>query len=460
MSDTVKALIKERVHEILPGDVFISNNPFRGGSHLPDITAVCPVFSGQGELIFFTAVRGHHADIGGSVPGSLPPFADHINDEGVIIDNILLVRDGRFEEKALKKLFADHPHPVRNIEERFADLRAQVASCLKGVSELKAVIERYGLNTVTRYMRYIQDNAEYSVKRALASFLGDKMNFASSFSDVLDDGSPITVKISIEERDGKRPESIRAVIDFTGTGPQHEHDNLNAPLSVTRSAVLYVLRLLTNVDIPLNSGCLKPIELIVPEGSLLNPRYPAPVASGNVETSQRVVDVLLGAFDAAAASQGTMNNLLFEIEGDTPYYETIAGGAGGSEGCKGASGVQVHMTNTRMTDPEVLEHRHPHVRIREFNLRRGSGGDGKYRGGDGVIREIEFLKPATVTVISERRMSAPYGIKGGNPGKRGENVLKRADGSLKVIPQRAEIHINEGESIIVKTPGGGGWGAT
>lgn len=457
MSDTVRALIAERGDKIQPGDVYISNNPYQGGSHLPDITAICPVFSDDEAIIFFTAARGHHADIGGSVPGSIPSFAGHIRDEGVIIDNVLLVRDGRFQDGTLRSIFNDHPHPVRNMQERIADLKAQVASCHKGVSGLKTVIGRYGLDMVVTYMRFIQENAEYSVKRALSLFLQERSSFSASFSDMLDDGSPLTVKISVE-RGEHPPETVCAVIDFTGTGDQHEHDNLNAPLSVTRSAVLYVVRLITGEDIPLNSGCLNPIDLIVPEGSLINPTYPVPVASGNVETSQRIVDVLMGAFGIAAASQGTMNNLLFEIEGDMPYYETIAGGAGGTEGCKGASGVQVHMTNTRMTDPEVLEHRHPFVRVAEFRLRNWSGGSGKYRGGDGVIRALKFLKPATVTVISERRVSVPYGMEGGGAGKRGENFLKTRDGLLKVLPHRAEIHINEEETIIIKTPGGGGFG--
>jgi 5-oxoprolinase (ATP-hydrolysing) len=281
--------------------------------------------------------------------------------------------------------------------------------------------------------------------------------FESSFEDYLDDGTAIRVKITIS-KGNRPPHTVKAVIDFTGTGTQHLYDNLNAPFSVTRSAVLYVLRLITNIDIPLNSGCMRPVDIIIPEGSILNPEYPAPVASGNVETSQRVVDVLLGALRIASASQGTMNNLLFEAEGDFPYYETIAGGSGATEGCPGASGVQVHMTNTRITDPEIIEYRHPDVRIMQFSLRRGSGGKGLYRGGDGVIREILFLKPAIVSMLSERRKYKPYGIQGGDQGECGENILKKADGKIIKLSHRVSMKIDKGDSIIIKTPGGGGFG--
>jgi 5-oxoprolinase (ATP-hydrolysing) len=457
MSDTVRAVIEDNGNSMRHGDVYLTNNPYRGGSHLPDMTVVCPVFSEKGEIMFFTAARGHHSDIGGATPGSMPPNASHIDEEGVLVDNFLLIRDGVFREGELRDLLSGHAYPVRNIDDRVNDLRAQVASCRKGVEELRRVIKQYGWQMVKEYMGHIQDNAEYMVKRALLGFVGRKNTFEAVFEDRMDDGFPIRVRVTIEGGDDP-PDTLRAVIDFTGTGGLHETGNLNAPFSVTRSAVLYVLRALMNTDIPLNSGCLRPVEIIVPPGTILNPAYPAPVASGNVETSQRVVDVLLGAFGVAAASQGTMNNLLFEVEGETPYYETIAGGAGAVENCPGASGVQVHMTNTRMTDPEVLEFRHPGIRLDQFSLRKGSGGSGKFPGGEGVIREIRFLKPGTVSILSERRLFAPYGIEGGGPGEKGENLLKRGDGKIDELGHRQVLNVNAGESIIIKTPGGGGYG--
>jgi 5-oxoprolinase (ATP-hydrolysing) len=457
MSGTVKAIIEDKRKSMKPGDIYLSNNPYRGGSHLPDLTVVEPVFSLGGEIIFFVASRGHHADIGGKTPGSLPPTASHIDEEGVLIDGVLILRDGKFREKELIEILSKHRYPARNMEERISDLRAQMASCRKGRKELEAVIDRHGWDTVKDYMGYVQKNAEYAVKKALFKFLGGKDKFEAAFEDSLDDGTQIKVMLTITAGTNP-PETLRAKIDFTGTGPQHTTDNLNAPLPVTRSAVLYVLRTITEEDIPLNSGCLKPVDIIVPAGTLLNPSYPAPVGSGNVETSQRVVDVLLGSLGIAAASQGTMNNLLFEVEDEVPYYETIAGGSGATGGCPGASGVQVHMTNTRITDPEILEFRHPGIRLERFGLRKGSGGKGLYPGGDGVVREIKFLKPAKVSVITERRVHAPYGMAGGGCGKRGENLLKEVDGRTIRLGQRSFLEVNKGESIIIKTPGGGGYG--
>ncbi|OGW36816.1 MAG: hypothetical protein A2Y97_06085 [Nitrospirae bacterium RBG_13_39_12] len=457
MVDTVKGIIEDHRGAIKPGDIFLSNNPYKGGSHLPDITVICPVFSYAGEIIFFTASRGHHADIGGTTPGSIPPYVEHIDEEGILIDSFLLVREGMIREKEIRRIFTQHKYPVRNINERILDLKAQIASCQRGVKELKEVIKRYGLDTVKNYMNFIQENASFSVKQALYQFLEGKNIFMSAFEDYLDDGSSIKVKITITGETGN-PETVKAVIDFAGTCPQHLKDNLNTPLSVTRSAVLYVLRSITGTDIPLNSGCLEPINIIVPEGSILNPAYPAPVASGNVETSQRIVDVLLGALKVAAASQGTMNNLLFEIEGGYPYYETIAGGSGATDGCAGASGVQIHMTNTKITDPEILELRYHDVMLERFTLRRGSGGKGLYPGGDGVIRELKFLKPATVTIISERRNYEPYGMNGGENGEKGVNLLKKSEGKIIKLPHRIELKVEPGDSIIIETPGGGGFG--
>jgi 5-oxoprolinase (ATP-hydrolysing) len=458
MTDAVKGIIEDYQDNMSPGDVFVSNNPYKGGSHLPDITVICPFFSDEGTIIFFTAARGHHADIGGITPGSLPPYIEHINEEGILIDSFLLLRNGHFRDAEIRNILTHHPHPARNIHERILDLKAQIASCRRGIKELKGVIKRYGLETVLSYMDFIRENASFSIKQALSRFLQQNMTFKSSFEDLLDDGSPIKATVQIIRGDNP-PETMQAVIDFTGTGPQHTTDNLNAPLAVTRSAILYVLRCLAHIDLPLNSGCLKPIKIIVPDGSLLNPSYPAPVASGNVETSQRIVDVLLGALKVSAASQGTMNNLIFQVEGDFPYYETIAGGSGALDGCPGASGVQVHMTNTRITDPEILEYRHPDIRIEKFTLRRGSGGKGSFPGGNGVIREITYLKPATVSIISERRNYEPYGMNGGKNGKRGVNLLKKANGEIISLPHRVVLKVDTGDSIIIETPGGGGFGA-
>lgn len=457
MTDAVRGVIEDYREKMKPGDVFVSNNPYKGGSHLPDITVICPVFSDEGKIIFFTASRGHHADIGGITPGSLPPNVEHIDDEGILIDSFLLVRDGRFRETEIRHMLTNHAHPARNIHERILDLKAQIASCQRGVKELKGVINRYGLETVLNYMDFIQENANFSTKQALSHFVQHTKTFTSSFEDFLDDGSPIKATIRITSGNNP-PDTIQAVIDFTGTSPQHMKDNLNTPLSVTRSAVLYVLKSIAGMDIPLNSGCLQPIKIIVPEGSLVNPSYPAPVASGNVETSQRIVDVLLGALKVSAASQGTMNNLVFEVEGDFPYYETIAGGSGAMDGCPGTSGVQVHMTNTRITDPEILEYRHPGIRLVRFTLRKGSGGKGMYPGGNGVIREIVYLKPATVSIISERRNYEPYGMNGGANGKCGINLLKKANGEIIRLSHRVVLNVDAGDSIVIKTPGGGGFG--
>ena len=457
MADTVKTVLQECASEMSPGDMIVTNNPYKGGSHLPDITVVCPLYSEKGEIRFLTAVRGHHADIGGATPGSMPAEAFHISEEGVLIDNLWLVRGDVFQEKAVIRALSSGAYPARNLTERVFDLQAQVAACQKGVGELQRVIERFGWARVEEYMGFIQDNAAHAVRQALCRFLVENDSFGASFEDQLDDGTPIAVKVGIEG--GSRPpETASAVIDFTGTGPYHTSDNLNTPLAVTRSAVLYVLRLITGSDIPLNSGCLEPIEIRVPENSILNAPPPTPVASGNVETSQRIVDVLLGALQVSAASQGTMNNLLFQVDGEAPYYETIAGGSGAGATCPGASGVQVHMTNTRITDPEILEFRHPGVRLEKFTLRSRSGGEGCFRGGDGVVRALRFLKPATVSVISERRVYPPYGMAGGADGARGRNLHQKVSGEILELAHRVTFRPEAGERLIIETPGGGGYG--
>jgi len=456
MADTLGAVISEHGSTMRPGDAYLSNNPYKGGSHLSDLTVVRPVFM-DGRLAFFTAARGHHADIGGLTPGSMPPNATEIAEEGVLFDAMLIARQGRFMEAGLRERLAGHRYPARNIEERISDIRAQMAACAQGKAGLNAAVARYGTAVVGEYMGHVQKNAEDATRRALCKFLGPDGAFAREFEDSLDDGTPIRVGIRIDGG-ARPPASLSAVIDFSGTGAAHARDNLNAPLPVVRSAVLYVLRAVIDEEIPLNSGCLRPVRIVVPRGSLLNPEPPAPVASGNVETSQRIVDVLLGALGVAAASQGTMNNLLFMVEGSSPYYETIAGGAGATAQRNGASGVQVHMTNTRITDPEVLEIRQDGVRLVRFSLRRGSGGDGRMRGGDGLVREILFKRPAEVTIISERRVSTPYGMDGGGCGRSGENLVRGADGEIRRLGHRAFVRLDAGESIIIKTPGGGGFG--
>lgn len=457
MADTVKAIYTENRDTMKSGDIYLTNNPYKGGSHLPDLTIICPVYSDSSKPLFFTSNRGHHSDIGGNIPGSMPSSAKHIDEEGLLIDNFLIVRDGHFKENELRNMMSFSQHPVRNIDERIADLKAQIAACKKGESEILSIIGRYGDKTVADYMKYIQDNAEYLIKTVLHRLLGSKDYFHSSFEDYLDDGTLIKASITIEAGTDA-PQTIKALIDFAGTGQQHTDDNLNAPFSVVNSAVMYVLRSLIDSDIPLNSGCLKPISIRVPDGTILNPVYPAPVASGNVETSQRIVDVLLGCLQIAAASQGTMNNLIFGVDGESPYYETIAGGSGALGGCHGASGIHVHMTNTRLTDPEILERRHPGILIKRFEIRRGSGGLGKFNGGDGVIREIKFLKSAIVSILSERRVYAPYGIKGGENGAKGLNIHKKANGESKILSHRETLSINKGDSIVIETPGGGGYG--
>ncbi len=457
MSDMVKAIYAENKDTMRPGDMYLSNNPYKGGSHLPDLTVICPIFVKGDKPSFFIASRGHHADIGGKIPGSMPSEVAHIEEEGLLIDNFLVLRDRYFMEEELLQLMSSCKYPVRNIRERISDIKAQIAACKKGEVEILNMIKRYGYHAVMTYMKYIQNNAEYLIKRALHKLILTKNFFSSSYVDYLDDGTPITARFTILGGENP-PKTLRAIIDFSGTGLQHSSDNLNAPLSVVRSAVMYVLRTLIDLDIPLNGGCLRPVTIIIPEGTILNPLYPAPVASGNVETSQRIVDVLLGCLKIAGASQGTMNNFSFQVEGEYPYYETIAGGAGAIEGCDGASGIHVHMTNTKLTDPEILEHRHPGVLLERFSLRKNSGGKGRYKGGDGVIREIKFLKPSVVSILSERRVFSPYGMEGGDEGEKGINILKKADGKEIILRHRESLRLEAGDSILMMTPGGGGYG--
>ncbi|MBI3677598.1 MAG: hydantoinase B/oxoprolinase family protein [Proteobacteria bacterium] len=441
MGDCVTAVMAKHP-EMRDGDMFVTNAPYDGGTHLPDITVVAPVFI-DGVRRFFVASRGHHADIGGISPGSMPPFSVHLDEEGVLFDGIQMVRAGRFDETAVRAVLAANATPARNPDQNVADLKAQAAACTKGAEELKRAVAQYGAETVGAYMRHVQDNAEEEVRRVIGA-LKD-----GAFAMPMDGGAEIRVKVSVD----RTQRSAR--VDFTGTSVQQE-SNLNAPRSVTKAAVLYVFRCLVNSDIPMNAGCLKPIEIVVPERSMLNPDYPAAVAGGNVETSQAVVDALFGALGVLAASQGTMNNLTFG-NAQHQYYETICGGAGAGRDFDGRSAVHTHMTNSRLTDPEVLETRFP-VLLEEFSIRKGSGGRGKHRGGDGTLRRIRFREAMTASILSMRRETEPFGLEGGEAGQPGSNLLIRADGETVSLKGRDEIAVNEGDEIIIATPGGGGFG--
>jgi 5-oxoprolinase (ATP-hydrolysing) len=437
MSDSVRAVVA-RHPALVPGDVFVTNDPALGGSHLPDLTVVAPVHDAHGTLRFFTASRGHHADVGGVVPGSMPPRSRRLEEEGVVLGALRIVHAGRFDEDAVRRAFGAGPYPARRIDDNLADLKAQIAAVRTGSAELGRLIDEIGVESCERYMGFVQDDAAERVAAWMRTLDGSRLGF----SDSLDDGTPIAVEIGLVNG--------RLVVDFTGTGATHP-GNLNAPRAVTTAAVLYVLRLLAGAQIPLNAGCLRHVELRVPDPSLLSPLPGAAVAAGNVETSQRIVDVLLGALGAAAASQGTMNNVCFGDE-SFGYYETLGGGTGAGATFRGASAVHSHMTNTSLTDPEVLERRFP-VRVRELSVRRGSGGSGAFSGGDGLCRELEFLRPLTVSVISERRTRAPFGLNGGGPGAPGRNFLNGVE--------RAgcfEEGVREGDRLRVETPGGGGFG--
>ncbi len=444
MGEAVRAVLAAYRGTLRPGQSFVLNSPFAGGTHLPDITVVSPVFaSNPAAPLFWVAARGHHADIGGITPGSMPPGSTRLDQEGVVIEPQLLVEDGVFHVAAIRALLASPPEPARAIDQNIGDLQAQLAANTRGAGELLDLVDRYGSETVLAYMGHVRANAEACVRQRLAT-LAD-----GTFSVAMDDGAVIRVAVTIDRH------ARRAIIDFTGSSPQRPN-NANAPLAVTKAAVLYVLRLLIDKAIPLNEGCLAPVTLQVPKGSLLNPEPGAAVAAGNVETSQAVVDALLGALGAMAASQGTMNNLTF---GDHThqYYETIGGGAGGGPGFDGASGVQTHMTNSRITDPEILELRHP-VRVEQFSLRPGSGGKGRWRGGDGLLRRLRFLAPMTAAILSNRRRVAPFGLNGGDNGKPGLNRVERASGQVEDLPGTAEISVNKGDCLVIETPGGGGYG--
>ena len=443
MDKSVEAVIRG-APRMKPGDVYMLNAPYGGGTHLPDITVVTPLFlEGHESPVFYVASRGHHADIGGRSPGSMSPEATHIGEEGVLIDNFLLVEGGRLREEELRRLLTSGRWPARNPAQNIADLKAQVAANEKGLRELRAMVEHFGLDAVRAYMGHVQDNAEESVRRVIGA-LRD-----GSFTLDMDNGAKIAVAIRVDR------ERRSAEVDFTGTSAQLA-DNFNAPLPVTRAAVLYAFRCMVDADIPLNAGCLKPIRIIVPQGSMLSPSYPAAVVAGNVETSQAVTDALFAAMGVMAACQGTMNNFTFG-DGRLQYYETICGGAGAGPGWHGQSAIHTHMTNTRLTDPEVLEVRYP-VLVERFAIRRGSGGAGRFHGGDGVERVIVFRKDMRASLLTNRRKTAPFGLAGGESGKRGQNILRRRDGREEVLPSCVSLDVKAGEAIIIRTPGGGGHG--
>lgn len=432
---------------ILRGDAYALNDPYRGGTHLPDVTVIMPVFYSDedAEPSAFVAARGHHADIGGIAPGSMPPDSRTIDAEGVLIDNLLLVDEGHFQEREVRSLLGSGSHPARNVDRNISDLRAQLAACARGAEGLIGAVREHGSEVIEAYMRHVLANAEESVRRLLETLDDGEFEYA------LDNGASVRVAIRVDR--AKRS----AIFDFTGTSEQLG-DNFNAPFSIVRAASLYVLRTLIDDPIPMNDGCLRPVELVVPEGSMLSPRYPAAVVAGNVETSQVVTDALFAAMGRLAPSQGTMNNFTFG-NGRHQYYETIAGGSGAGPDHDGTDAVQTHMTNSRLTDPEILETRHP-VRLDRFAIRRGSGGDGEHRGGDGVTRELTFLEPMRANILANRRRVPPRGIKGGGDGKAGRNWVERVDGTIEELSATQSAEMQPGDRFVIETPGGGGFGAT
>jgi 5-oxoprolinase (ATP-hydrolysing) len=444
MDRSVETIIRLRRSEMRPGDVYMLNAPYNGGTHLPDITVVTPVFDEQGtEILFYVASRGHHADVGGITPGSMTPRATTIEEEGVYIDNVKLVDQGRFLEDETRALLQGAKYPARQPDKNIADLKAQVAASAKGEAELHKMVAHFGLDVVKAYMQHVQNNAEASVRRLLAR-LSD-----GHFRVEMDQGTCVEVRISVDR------ETRTARVDFTGTSPQ-QANNFNAPEPVTRAAVLYTFRVMVDEPIPMNAGCLKPIEIIIPDGSMLSPTYPAAVVAGNVETSQIVTNALFAALGALGSTQGTMNNLTFGNE-QVQYYETLCSGAPAGPGFSGAAGVHVHMTNTRLTDPEILELRYP-VLLEEFSIRRGSGGVGKWNSGDGTRRVIRFLERMDCAILSSSREVPPFGLDGGAPGETGNNLVRRKNGSQEQLKGCDQTVLEPGEAIIIVTPTGGGFG--
>jgi 5-oxoprolinase (ATP-hydrolysing) len=442
MGDSVETIIRERGATMGEGDAYALNAPYNGGTHLPDVTVISPVYI-EGKLVFFVASRGHHADIGGLTPGSMPPDSRTIEEEGVLLDDFQVVERGRLAEAELRELLGSGRYPARNPDQNLADLQAQLAANATGAAELKKMAAQFGLDVVLAYMAHVQDNAEEQVRRVIAD-LSD-----GSFAVTMDSGAVIRATVTIDH------DARSAVVDFTGSSAQLTN-NFNAPSAVCRAAVLYVFRTLVDDDIPMNAGCLKPLTLIIPEGSMLAPRYPAAVVAGNVETSQQIVDALYGALGVQAASQGTMNNFTFG-DAQYQYYETIAGGSGAGQGFDGTSAVQTHMTNSRLTDPEVLEWRFP-VLLENFQIRRGSHGPGRWHGGDGVVRRIRFLLTMTASILSGRRATAPFGLNGGGDALPGSNRIERSDGSVERFGACHSASLEPGDVFVIETPGGGGFG--
>jgi len=445
MSESIRTVIS-RNPDMRAGDVFVLNDPYHGGTHLPDITVVTPVYLRDAALrpSFFVASRGHHADVGGITPGSVPPFSTRIEEEGVLIDNFKLLDLGDFQEAALRVLLGGGAYPARNAAQNIADLTAQVAANEKGVQELQALVHQYGPDTVAAYMRHVQDNAEESVRRVIGALKDGEFRLP------LDNGACIRVAVRIDA------DTRSAVIDFTGSSAQLPN-NFNAPRAITTAAVLYVFRTLVDDDIPLNAGCLRPLRILIPEGCMLNPKAPAAVVAGNVETSSCVTNALYGALGTMAGSQCTMNNFTFG-NGQYQYYETISGGSGAGPEFDGTSVVQTHMTNSRLTDPEVLEFRFP-VRVDSYEIRSRSGGSGRWKGGDGGVRRVRFLEPMTASILSNGRLHGAFGMAGGEPGSVGENHVERADGRIEALGHIGEVQVAAGDVMVISTPGGGGYGA-
>ncbi|MER5507955.1 hydantoinase B/oxoprolinase family protein [Streptomyces sp. NPDC002766] len=444
MGTSVKEVIRRRGPAMRPGDTYAVNDPYHGGTHLPDVTVITPVFDTQGDrILFYVASRGHHAEIGGIAPGSMPADSRTIEEEGVLFDNWLLAEAGRFREEETRRLLTEAPYPSRNPKTNLADLRAQIAANRKGVDEVARMIEDFGLDVVQAYMRHVQDNAEEAVRRVIDA-LDD-----GEYAYETDSGAVIRVRVRVDR------EKRSAAVDFTGTSAQLA-GNFNAPFAVVNAAVLYVFRTLVADDIPLNDGCLRPLDIIVPPASMLAPEPPAAVVAGNVETSQAITGALYAALGVQAEGSGTMNNVTFGNERHQ-YYETVASGSGAGDGFPGAPVVQTHMTNSRLTDPEVLEWRLP-VRLEEFAVRHGSGGAGRWRGGDGAVRRIRFEEPMTVSTLSQHRRVRPYGMAGGEPGALGANRVERADGTVTALAGSDSADVGPGDVLVIETPGGGGYG--
>ena len=444
MDRSVETIIELNKGKIKPGDVFALNAPYNGGTHLPDITVVSPVFDDDDkEILFWAASRGHHADVGGSAPGSMTPRATTVDEEGVLFDNFKIVDQGRFREAELIELLTDHTYPARNPHQNVADLLAQIAANEKGIQELRKMVAHFGLDVVQAYMGHVQDNAEESVRRVISA-LKD-----SEYAYPTDQGAVIKVKISVD-RDKRE-----ATVDFTGT-TSVKANNFNAPEPVTRAAVLYCFRVMVDGDIPMNAGCLKPIRIIIPEGCMLRPTYPAAVVAGNVETSQHVTNALFAALGAMANAQGTMNNLTFGNDA-YQYYETICSGSPAGPGFAGTDGVHTHMTNSRLTDPEVLEFRFP-VLLEDFHIRKGSGGKGKWAAGDGTKRTIRFLERMDCAILASHRTIAPKGMEGGENGLKGKTEVRRLDGSVVELGGCDQTILEAGEAVTVTTPTAGGYG--